>query len=63
MNSLVIATGAGVLYLIAYYTYGKFLANKNFRLAHDNVCPSVEHHDGVDFVPSQKTSFIWLAKK
>ncbi len=54
MNSLLIAAGAGTLYLIAYYTYGKFLGNKIFRLAKDNVCPSVELHDGVDFVPSQR---------
>jgi carbon starvation protein len=54
MNSLLIAIGAGVLYLIAYHTYGKFLGNKIFKLAKDNVCPSVELHDGVDFVPSKK---------
>jgi carbon starvation protein len=54
MNSLLIAVGAGVLYLIAYYTYGKFLGNKIFKLTKDNVCPSVELNDGVDFVPSKK---------
>jgi carbon starvation protein len=54
MNSLFIAAGAGILYLVAYYTYGKFLGNKIFKLAKDNVCPSVEFHDGIDFVPSKK---------
>lgn len=54
MNSLIIAAGAGVLYVIAYYTYGRFLGNKIFKLAKDNICPSVELHDGVDFVPSRK---------
>ena len=54
MNSLLIAIGTGVLYLIAYHTYGKFLGNKIFKLAKENVCPSVELHDGIDFVPSKK---------
>jgi len=54
MNSLLIAAAAGLLYLIAYYTYGKFLGNKIFKLTKDNVCPSVELNDGVDFVPSKK---------
>ncbi len=54
MNSLIIAAGAGVLYVIAYYTYGRFLGNKIFKLTKDNICPSVELHDGVDFVPSRK---------
>jgi carbon starvation protein len=54
MNSLLIAAGAGILYLIAYYTYGRFLGKKIFKLAKDNVCPSVELNDGIDFVPSKK---------
>ncbi|MDD5728680.1 MAG: carbon starvation protein A [Victivallales bacterium] len=54
MNSLLIAVGAGVLYLIAYQTYGRFLGKKIFKLTKDNICPSVALHDGVDFVPSKK---------
>ena len=54
MNSLLIAIAVSVLYLIAYYTYGRFLGNKIFKLAKENVCPSVELQDGVDFVPSRK---------
>ncbi|MDD5699180.1 MAG: carbon starvation protein A [Victivallaceae bacterium] len=54
MNSLLIAAGAAVLYLLAYHTYGKFLGKKIFKLAKDNVCPSVALRDGVDFVPSRK---------
>lgn len=54
MNSLFIAGGAGLLYIIAYHTYGKFLSKKIFKLNKDNVCPSVELHDNVDFVPSKK---------
>jgi len=54
MNSLLLAIGTGVLYLVAYHTYGKFLARKIFKLNPDAVCPSKEFQDNVDFVPTQK---------
>jgi carbon starvation protein len=41
-------------YMIAYQTYGKFLGNKIFKLAADNVCPSHELEDDLDFVPTNK---------
>lgn len=54
MNTLTIAVAAFVLYLIAYHTYGKWLAQKLFRLDPKTVVPSIELEDGVDFVPSDK---------
>jgi carbon starvation protein len=54
MNSLVMAAGAAVLYLIAYHTYGKFLGRKIFKLNPEAVCPSTEFRDNVDFVPTKK---------
>ena len=54
MNSLILAIGAGILYLIAYHTYGKFLGRKIFKLNPEAVCPSKEFQDNVDFVPTQK---------
>ena len=54
MNSLVLAVGAGILYLIAYHTYGKFLGSKIFKLNPEAVCPSKEFQDNVDFVPTKK---------
>ena len=54
MNSLVLAIGAGALYLVAYHTYGKYLARKIFKLNPEAVCPSTELKDDVDFVPTQK---------
>ena len=54
MNSLILAIGAGILYLIAYHTYGKFLGRKIFKLNPDAVCPSTELRDDKDFVPTQK---------
>lgn len=54
MNSLLLAVGAGVLYLVAYHTYGKFLGRKIFKLDPNAVCPSTEFQDDVDFVPTKK---------
>ncbi len=44
--------GAG--YLIAYHTYGRFLAKKIFKLNKNAPVPSVELQDGVDYVPARK---------
>ena len=55
MNSLFLAVGAALLYLIAYHTYGKYLGSKIFKLNPDADCPSKTMEDGVDFVPTQKS--------
>ena len=54
MNSLVLAVCAGILYLIAYHTYGKFLARKIFKLNPEAACPSTALQDNIDYVPTQK---------
>lgn len=54
MNSLIIAGIMFAGYIIAYNTYGKFLANKIFKIDADAVCPSEELRDNVDFVPTNK---------
>ena len=54
MNSIVLAIGAAVLYLIAYHTYGKYLGKKIFKLNPDAAMPSKELQDDVDFVPTKK---------
>ncbi len=54
MNSLIIAALTAVLYIIAYHTYGKFLAKKIFKLEPEAVCPSEALRDDIDFVPTQK---------
>ncbi len=53
MNSLILAIGTAVLYIIAYRTYGRFLGKKIFKLSRDVVCPSRELQDNVDFVPTK----------
>ncbi|HAO95846.1 MAG TPA: carbon starvation protein A [Verrucomicrobiales bacterium] len=54
MQTLAIALGALVFYLIAYHTYGKFLARKIFKLNPEARVPSVEMEDGNDYVPTRK---------
>ncbi|MDP3179445.1 MAG: carbon starvation CstA family protein, partial [Spirochaetaceae bacterium] len=54
MNILFIVAGSGILFLIAYVTYGKFLAKKVFALDDGHKTPAVEINDGMDFVPAKK---------
>ncbi len=55
MSTLLIALGAMVLYLVAYNTYGKWLARKIFKLDPDAPVPSIELSDDKDFVPTRKS--------
>ena len=54
MATLLIAVGAGLAFLLAYHTYGKWLGEKIFRLTADTVCPSVRLRDDRDYVPTPK---------
>ena len=54
MGTLLIAVGALVGYLIAYHTYGRWLARKIFKLNPDAKVPSVELNDDRDYVPTKK---------
>ncbi|MBN1675380.1 MAG: carbon starvation protein A [Kiritimatiellae bacterium] len=49
---LMVVSFAG--YLVAYHTYGKFLARKIFHLRPDAPVPSREKEDGLDYVPTRK---------
>ena len=55
MSTLLIALAAGVLYLIAYHTYGRWLARKIFRLDPAAEVPSVQLRDDHDYVPTPKS--------
>ena len=55
MQTLLIAVGALVLYIIAYNTYGKWLARKIFKLDPEAATPSNALRDDVDFVPTAKS--------
>ncbi len=50
--ALVVVTFVG--YLVAYHTYGRFLARKIFRLDDTVEPPAVRLADGVDYVPTRR---------
>ncbi|HQM47619.1 MAG TPA: carbon starvation protein A [Candidatus Hydrogenedentes bacterium] len=54
MTSIMIALLSGVGFVIAYHTYGRFLARKIFRLDPNALVPSKGMEDGVDYVPTRK---------
>ena len=41
-------------YLLMYRIYGRFLANRIFKVSDSRPTPAVEFQDGVDFVPTKK---------
>lgn len=55
MQTLLVAIGAFVLYLVAYHTYGRWLARKIFRLDGAAAVPSRALNDDRDFVPTSKS--------
>ncbi len=55
MQTLLIALGSLVGYVIAYHTYGRWLAKKIFQLDPQAAVPSVELNDDRDFVPTDKS--------
>ena len=55
MGTLLIALLAGIGFIVAYHTYGRWLGSKIFRLSADAVCPSERLKDGVDYVPTNKS--------
>src|SRR5690606_33264411 len=54
MHPLLIALLAGAGFIVAYYTYGRWLGGKIFRLSADAICPSQRLADGNDYVATAK---------
>lgn len=54
MNALLLLIVCGVGYVVAYHTYGRFLARKIFELDPAAPVPSKELQDGIDYVPTPK---------
>jgi len=54
MGALWIVVITFVGYIVAYHTYGRFLARKIFRLDDRRTPPAVALQDGVDYVPTRK---------
>lgn len=55
METLLIAVGAGILYVAAYHTYGRWLSRKIFALNPEAPVPSRVMEDGKDYVPSRRS--------
>jgi len=54
METLIVAVASFFGFIIAYHTYGRFLARKLFRLSADADVPSHALRDGVDYVPTRR---------
>ncbi len=54
MTTLLIAIGTMIGYLVAYHTYGRWLARKIFRLDAKASVPSIDLNDDRDFVPTDR---------
>jgi carbon starvation protein len=54
MTTLLIAVLAFFGYIVAYHTYGRWIARRVFVLDPDAVVPSEELRDDVDYVPTRK---------
>lgn len=55
MFPLLIALATGIGFIVAYHTYGRWLARKIFELSADAICPSHRLEDGQDYVPTPKS--------
>ena len=58
MSTFLVAVSAFLGFIVAYHTYGRWLARKIFALDEQALVPSKELQDDVDFVPS-KTSIVF----
>jgi carbon starvation protein len=54
MDALLLMVVCGGGFIVAYHTYGKFLAKKIFKLDLDAAVPSKQLADGIDYVPTRK---------
>lgn len=52
MNLVSLLSISGIILLVAYFTYGKYIAKK-LKISNKNITPAHTHKDGVDYVPSK----------
>lgn len=55
INALWIMVAALCVYTIAYHFYGLFIASRVLRIDPARRTPAVRHHDGLDYVPTNRT--------
>ncbi|MCP4050348.1 MAG: carbon starvation protein A [bacterium] len=54
MNALLLLVLTSAGYLVAYYTYGRFISRKIFKVDPSKIVPSIELEDGQEYVPSKR---------
>ncbi len=54
MSTVLLMVGAFAGYIVAYNTYGRFLARRIFRINPDAAVPAVVQRDDHDFVPTKR---------
>ena len=54
MTTLLIAIGSFFGFILAYHTYGRWIAHRIFGIDPDAVVPSEQLRDNIDFVPTKK---------
>ncbi len=54
MSSIWLAIFGGIIFLLGYRFYSRFIAAKIYQLDPDYVTPAHQFNDGVDFVPTDK---------
>ncbi len=54
MGTLLLAIAAGLGFIFAYHTYGRWLGHRIFALSAKAVCPSHRLCDNADYVPTKK---------
>jgi carbon starvation protein len=54
MSTVLLMVGAFVGYLVAYHTYGRFLARRIFRIDANAPVPAVAQRDDNDYVPTRR---------
>lgn len=52
MNLIILFVISGIILLIAYFTYGRFVAGK-IMISNKNITPAHKLEDGVDYIPSK----------
>lgn len=55
MDTVLIAFGSATAFIVAYHTYGRWLARKIFQLDPNALTPSKVRADGKDYVPSPRS--------
>jgi carbon starvation protein len=55
MNTFLIAVGSFIGFIVAYNTYGRWIARRVFGLDSNADVPSKQLEDGVDYVPSRRS--------